>query len=181
MIYNQENVFKVPYKVYTLKSNLIIRPRSFNRIIVEFKKRFPDNDKIQRADKLPAILNICGWSPRIHLTDRHIKGLVYRSNEWPEAHENSLPEGAISVLRHFIEPGGTIYMVDENKYHYWVYRFTNQSMKRDRLDKRFIDFNSEKELIALFKESSKQLIKTGFKRKILKELIDDILIEKLIR
>lgn len=176
-----ENEFKVLYKVYTLKSSLVIRPESFDRIIAEFKKRFHDNDNIQKQEKLPAILHICGWSPRIHLVDQHIKGLVYRSNEWPETHENSLPEAAIGVLRHFIEPGGFIYMVNENKRHYWVYRFTEQGMKRDRLDKRFIDFKSEKELINLFKEVSKQLIKAGSKRKTLKELIDNQFMEKLIR
>ena len=165
------------FKVYTLKSSLVIRPSSFDQIIDEFKKRFPDNEKIQKAEKLPAILSICGWSPRIHLADRHIKGLVYRSDEWSKA----LAEPAIGVLRHFIEPGGYIHMVNENKRHYWVYRFTEHGMKRDRLDKRFIDFKSKTELTDLFKEVSKQLIKAGSKRKRLKELIDNLFMERLIR
>ena len=72
-------------------------------------------------------------------------------------------------------------MVNEIKRHYWVYRFTGTSFRRNRLDRKFIDFKDEKELLDLFKELTDNLLKGGFKRNKLKSMIDDLLIERLIK
>lgn len=168
-------------RVYSLKSELIIKQTVFDLAVKDFKSKFIKNEFVQKADTLPQILKICGWSPRISYPEGHIKGLVYDLDEWIEHPEFNFANRALYILSHYVEPGGFIQMVNENSKHYWVYRFINFSLKKDKLTKIFIDFKNEQELIINFKNLSKALIKSGIKRDNLKDLIDDYLITELIK
>lgn len=169
------NSFKINYKVYSLKSKLKINPADHEDILNEFKEKFK-YEPIAKAQKLPSMLKLCGWSPRIHIRDKYICGLIYKSDSWP-----NIAEQTIQILSRYIEPGGFIQMIDERKKHYWVYRFTGKSFKRDRLEKRFIDPLNKDELVSIYKWAIDQLIISGTNKSELEEIISDIFVKKLIK